>query len=1158
MALTKDRMANPGRNRNYWVDARDWSDVELSNAAKQILEAIEHGNSVNSRDDISNCEFLFELSRRSLPEVRGNYYWPSAYAEVVRRSEMVESEITQQKFEKYFREAIRSTYSREIGFLQEQGLHHKYVILIFQQAGIGKDRNRILREFLEFLVEHYSLRDDSDARSIISSALEEFVKWQPESSRADVSFLAGVLTRIGQEVMVLAHALEREPRREEISVWSWDQLRSFWLSRAGVDLDELTPSASHVILELVSRLSTLWLRSEIFRLAGIGKISVTLPGRVEITGCKRYRDIPVGPAEISSKGEKRSVMIVDHPDLDPQTLSSLEKDLWHWLDDDYTYKVSKAGFEVLVSGAGRQQAVPYFSGKRIQDAVQDGYFWGGFAPLGVIDEPVTPSASNRTSKNDLSVNFGFRWRNDRLYIELKGFHASKPNDDRCSLSIGDKEVWKGELRNFLPKQMGLKWIDISNLTISDSGRTEVVFMDGSGNTLDRSIIIWPLSGEAFLVVGRRIHRNRSSILLWDEGGHQPEIILFSARDDAGLDVQNLDVIDESQAVIRGRGFRCWKLKIAAFGEARVELDDSWWQLDCRHQVVFSYVNGGDINRGDVTVSGVGNVKVIEDLAGLQLQTRDADYINEARLGFWIENSGMKAFCPVEHNDWTTGENWSLIRLDGVLERNGIDLVPGINQFVVGTPKLKSTSSLNFFLLPEMIGVRYTHLFQPSRLFFGSSETSDDLKSDDDVTVARLDEKKMARARLGGVDWEIWFQWNPKIFDFTVGRLFGEQNNYSCSLAKLCCSNISRQIPVQLYSYGGPEKAQINLPGKTVDCTKGVDIDLLPLLSSTSRPPNTDEVSVSVVQGENRLNWKIDLRPAVESLDCTVVGEMPGCVELSVKINVIGFKRELFTISCISDNSVLESREVALDLSIESASFTEMSLAVLRTGIKDEKLDIRILWNGIEIGQSTIVVPSESPPDHEVSLNYLIESYRRTGSLAIYPEILKEAVRLVGSQGNALNIIRNIIPQIGGLGYVIDEQWLNAGLQSLEYIAGEPARNVQIPERITQSADLCAISIALWLVLADKHAAQGRLVPALFDRAINLLGRTLSSGEIASHWAKDLSQLTYAFAIELPSRYEIDHAPFDIDIKKGGISSTSEAAASLANISTNFRRWLEAT
>lgn len=1144
--------------RNYWVEARDWSDTDLSKAASQIIDMVERGVSVLSRNDKFNCEFLFELSRRSLPEVRGNYYWPSAYAEVIRRSEMISSEITRNKFEKYFREAISSTYSREIGLLQKQGVHHKYVALIFQQAGIGKDRNRILKEFLEFLVEHYSSRDDSDTHSIVSRALEEFVKGQPDSSRADVSFLTGVLTRIGQEVMVLARSLEREPGREEISDWTWDQLKSFWLNRAGVDLDELTPSAGHVILELISHLSTLWLRSEIFRLASSGKISITLPGRIAITACSRYRDIPIGPAEISFRGEKRSVMIVDHLNLDPQKLSGIDKDLWHWFDVDYTYKTSRTGFEVLVSGAGRQQAVPYFVGKRLQDAVQDGYFWGGYAPLGVIDEPVSPSAFNRTSRNDLSVNYGFRWRNDRLFIEIKGFRASIPNDEKCSLSIGEINVWNGELRNFRPKSLRLKWIDTSSLIVTDSGKIEVLFIDESGDTLVRPIVVWPLSDEAFLVVGRKIYRTKASILLWDEGGQRPAILLFSTSDDASLDTQNLDVIDESRVSIRGRSFRCMRLKLVTFGEARVQVDDSWWRIDCRHQIELSYVTCSDITRGDVIASGVGNVKVIGDLAEIQLQTNDANYFHDAGLGFWIGNSGTEVFCAVNCDDWISSETSSLIKLEDVLERNGIELVPGINQIVVGTQQSQSTKSLNFFLLPELIGVRRSRIYQPSRIFFGSSDANDDIKSDDDVTLTDLDERKMVRARLGGVDWEVWFRWNPQIFDLTIGGLFGVQNNYSCSLAKLCCGNISRQIPFHLYSYDGPDKAQINLLGNAVDCPRGIDIDLLPLLLSTNQLPDINEVRISVIQGADKVDWTLDLRPAVERLECTVVGELSGCVELSVKIHVIGFKHELFTINCVSNGTVLESREVALDLSVGSESFTDMSLAVLRTRIMNEQLDVQVLWKSIEIGQSTILLPCGNRPDYEVSLSNLIGSYRRTGSLAMYPKILEEAVRLVENRGNALNLIRNVMPQIGGVGNVEDEQWLNIGLRSLEYVAGEAVRNVQIPEQITRSADLCAISISLWLALADKQAERGTLVPAQFDRAMNLLERTLSSGDIASDWAHDMGRLTYAFAAGLPARYEIAYAASGDDIKRDGLPRTSKAAVSMANISRNFKSWLEAT
>lgn len=1144
------------KERNYWVEARDWSDTELSKTASQIIDVVERGVSVLSWNDKFNCEFLFELSRRSLPEVRGNYYWPSAYAEVVRRSEMISSEPTQHKFEKYFREAISSAYCREVGLLQKQGVHHKYVALIFQQAGIGKDRNRILKEFLEFLVEHYSSRDDSDTYLIVSQALEEFVKGQPDSSRVDVSFLTGVLTRIGQEVMVLVRALEREPGREEISNWTWDQLRSFWLSRAGVNLDELTPSAGHVILELISHLSTLWLRSKIFRLASSGKVSVTLPGRTAITACSRYRDIPIGPAEISFRGEKRSIMIVDHMELDPQKFSRLDKDVWHWLDDEYTYKLSKTGFDVLISGAKSQKAVPYFIGKRLQNAEQVGYFWGGYAPFGVIEKPDSLNVTNRHSRADLSIHYGFSWRNDRLFVELKGFRTSKQNEEKCSLDIGGATVWSGALRNSRPTHLQRKWIDTTRLSIAEGGKTEVRFTNESGETLERTITLWPLSDEAFLVVGRKVYRNRALILLWDEGGQRPEILLFTTRDDAGLDMQNLSVIGESQVSILGRNFKCLKLRLVTPKEARVQLGVSWWGIDCRRTIDFSYVTESDIIKNEVIVSGVGNVRVVGDLKEIQLHTNDAKCFQESGLGFWVGTTGNEIFCTVDRDDWSSAEMPSVIKLYDVIDRNGIELELGVNRFVVGTPQSKSSKTFNYFLLPEAISVQSSRILQPSRISFEAGDPNHGIVSDDDVTLALLDERKMVRVRLGGGDWEVWFRWKPRIFDLTIAGLFGAQNNYSFSLAKHCCGNAPRRLPCHLYSYGGSDKPQIHLLGNAVDCIPGTDIDLLPLLFSNNRLPDIDEVCVLATHGADRIDWTLDLRPTIEQFECTVVGELSGCVELSVKIHAVGFKQELFTLNCVSDTTVLESREVTLDLSVAIALPIEISLAVSLLRILDNHLNILILRNSIEIARTSVFLPTKRQPDSEVTLSNVIGVYRRTGSLAMFPKILEEAIRLVGNGGNAINIIRNVMPQVSGKGSADDDNWLNVGLKSLEYIAGEAVQNVQIPDQITESADLRAISIAFWLVLADKQAARGTLIPAKFDRAMTLLENTLNYGGIASDLARDMGRLAYAFAAGLPLRYEITHTALG-NYKKGHeLPIASKAAISMATISSNFKNWLE--
>ena len=499
---------------------------------------------------------------------------------------------------------------------------------------------------------------------------------------------------------------------------------------------------------------------------------------------------------------------------------------------------------------------------------------------------------------------------------------------------------------------------------------------------------------------------------------------------------------------------------------------------------------------------------------------------------------------------------SVIKLYDVIDRNGIELELGVNRFVVGTPQSKSSKTFNYFLLPEAISVQSSRILQPSRISFEAGDPNHGIVSDDDVTLALLDERKMVRVRLGGGDWEVWFRWKPRIFDLTIAGLFGAQNNYSFSLAKHCCGNAPRRLPCHLYSYGGSDKPQIHLLGNAVDCIPGTDIDLLPLLFSNNRLPDIDEVCVLATHGADRIDWTLDLRPTIEQFECTVVGELSGCVELSVKIHAVGFKQELFTLNCVSDTTVLESREVTLDLSVAIALPIEISLAVSLLRILDNHLNILILRNSIEIARTSVFLPTKRQPDSEVTLSNVIGVYRRTGSLAMFPKILEEAIRLVGNGGNAINIIRNVMPQVSGKGSADDDNWLNVGLKSLEYIAGEAVQNVQIPDQITESADLRAISIAFWLVLADKQAARGTLIPAKFDRAMTLLENTLNYGGIASDLARDMGRLAYAFAAGLPLRYEITHTALG-NYKKGHeLPIASKAAISMATISSNFKNWLE--
>ncbi len=1156
--------------RDYWIDAREWTDSELSSMSSHISEFVARGIGGNKRDDKNSCEFLFALSQKSLPEIRGNYFWPSAYKEVIRRIENNSSGFSEQKFQKYFRGAIASAYPRNLSRLQRQQIHHKYVALIFQQAGIGKNRNHILKGFLEYLVEHarYSLNGGPDAHSIVLKVLNEFVRDTPESERADVQFLSSVLMRIGEEVIVLARTLEAEPSRSEIFNWSWERLREYWLSKSGVDLHELTPSAGQVLIELISHLSTIWLRSEIFRLSKGGKISVVLPGRMKLTDCNGYRDIPLGPGEVTLNGNNRSVVIVDRLELGPKKLLHVEKNVWHWLDDGYAYKVSETRFDVKIRGGGYQRAVPFFTGNRPPDAERGGYYWGGtYQLLGMIDEHVPNDIARRRPKSELNMHYGFKWRNDRLFLELNGFGVAIKDDENCYLDIGGARAWRGAIKDSRPEEFRRKLIDSTRLKVEVDGSIKAQFVSGSGEELGQTFVLWPLSDEAFLVVNRKLYRSGASILLWQIDDQKPEFYFYSTKTDAEPVLHNLNVIEEATCQVHEYQFRQWKLGFVTSREARVRLGDSWWKIDCRSSLKLSYLTGREVVKSNVYVSGVSNVRVIENPSEIRLQTYTSRNFEEEGLGVWVQNAGTQAFCALDQSDTRQGALSTEIDIYSALARYYLQPEPGEIRIAIGTAESKSSMTFHFFLLPEEIGIRNTRFLEPSRIFIGVGDPSHDIRSDEIVNLAVIEEKKFVRAKIYGADWEVWFRWKPHIFDLTLGGQLGAECNYTFSISKRSFGEPISHLPCRLYAYGESGSAEIHILDSVVECQPGNEIDLLPFLISSDRPLGGKEINVSSQMGSGLVEWTINFDPAVIRLECIVSGRFSGFIELLVKIHVVGFNNEQFTVICVSNNAVLERRDFYFDPSILSYPTAEMSLAIPLVKIENENINVLVLRGESEISRATVSVPpdetdkSVTPNETDkYSLDALIASYKRTASLELLPKIMEQSIGLFSclSQNEAISTIRNVIFQVGGIRGNDDDNWLIVGLRSLEYVASGSVRSVQVPLQVTKSSDLCVSSIALWVMLADRLAERGKLVPDHFNRAMKIFECALHSEELTSEWANDSGRLAYAFAAGFHSRYGDSFTTMGEYININQLPRKSAAAAMLATISRNFKDWLEST
>jgi len=1130
--------------KDYWVNAKELTEDELSDRSTSILVEINRAAWISKDSAKRACEFLFGLSNTALPDVRGNYFWPSAYAEVLRRSQRRDQPPTQPRFERYFRDALGKAFGRELERLERHGIRNKYIAVVFKQAGIGKDRNQILKGYLEFLVDRFSLNSadgihSEASHSIAARALKEYLQTVPEAVRQDVHFFSAVLVRLGSEILVLAHTIETDPNRADAADWSWGELRNFWIHRTGIDLEELTPSASHVLFGLVGSLSKQWLRRDIFRLGKTGSISLHLPDGHTLGQSRNYRDIPIGPAELSVKGRRQLIKITDRKELTSDFLARSERDVWHWLDDDYAFKVSTSPFVGTNPGAFPQPAVPFYGGETPESARRLGFFLGG-----VFEQGVVPESSLAPHRSFLKPHIGFGWRHDRLFLEIRGFATSLPDNGACTLAIGGREVWKGAVRLGRPEGMRRHWVDVGRLS-ADCSTLEATLTCDRDESIRTAISVWPHSDGVFLVVGRKAYRSGSRIQLWQVGsGSFQDIRLVSSEPEQKLHLENLDAKGTSSVSAGERVYSITLLTIKSPRQASIRFGDALWILDCRPAVALCYADPDDYPEiNGVRISGTGNISIVRALPQLRLRSDCPQAFDDRSIGFWINTPGSELFCDVAPNDWSKDDSGSILCLCRLMERNGLDLPYGAIGFVLGTQSSRSSRVFNFFVAPEAISIEITRFGERSRLTLGTRDCVATIASNEDVTPLIFDERKLISGCLKGADWDIWFRWQPLVFDWTINGEIGMPCNYEYSLHSESFKRANRELVGRLSTREEGVIATIGIADDPTVRFGTAPADLWELLARDEKLNRLDKVEIVATQGARHVAWTLNLKPVLDSVNCSAVNQIADQLELRAEVALFGYRRGELTICCVSDSTVLEQRPFVVSASQRPVlSSTEVGFAICLPPQDRIHLEILVLWNGEELGRSTVVYPDSilNSGQQEPSLREAIESYKRTGAPALLPAILRNLITTVAYSPAKAFRVGNVMTGIAGHGEATDESWLNLGLNCLAQLRSDRPRYLHFPPELPKSQKLETTVCALWLLLAARYAAQGQMNPEHYVLAMDHVTSLLNSGSINNCWEGNFAELVCGFASGIPSRYALGSGLFRPEaVTEASLSGSAE-------------------
>jgi len=1158
----------PAKRTEYWVTARDWGDAEISAFCEDVANLLLVGKPKVRRKPKDYCEFIFCISRTCLPDVRGNYYWPDLHREVCSRLPPGERHPSEFDLTGYFRQILASEYAHEITRLRNLDVHHIYVVLIFEQAGIGKDRNKIIRNFMEFLVDYRPTGSGLSAEEVARQAFQSFLSAQPLQAKTDTQLLGGVLLNVGSEVLRLTAFMENHPDRLEMLDWPWEQLRQFWLACNGSDLDSLTPSAANVLLEFIPRLSDKWLRSEVFRLYKAGKIDLRWPNDPGARDWKTFMELPVGPADIRYRGRDRAILVVDRSELTPALLIQAERDTWQMVDEDYFYKVSDTNFAVDHPFFGRIPSVPYYDGSTLKNAIRRGYFWGGQFAFGA--RPVGPAGTMK-GRPRLSLNFGFRWRSGQLFLALFGFRAGLPDGSGYTLMLGKTEAWRGELKDAGPAFMRRRWFALESLRSRDDLRVPVRLAAGEGEGLETDISIGPLQDKGFLVIGRKIYPSGSSIFFWNETGSERTPISFLSRvEDPFPVLENLIELGQSEVILSGRRYLERRLTAGPGHSATVSLETDQWSINIKRRIDLSYLNDTEVRRDGVIFTGAGNIRVIEGLKDLALKLPGGSdsLLQDRDIGLWVSIAGFDNFFRLQPHVVSATPAGSIVNIGRLAADNSIEIEDGVIRITLGTIESKSLTTYNFFIPPDKPLIRTSRVGQPSRVSWNIVRSESDISSQDIVSPEFLLERKMARARLSQDDWELWLRWLPQVRDLTVGGMSGTSCGYRYGLKDLPVGQVLESLKCKAFLTEG-EKLIVEIGDHRESLTSGAEIELFPLLgpNMTGEVDESAEIKIVARSGDDCVQWLLDTTSVVRAIEQNSVSNLPGFVELSTRVTLLALRPEVLYFQYSSGGEVLEQKELWLSpdknwqasgittLAISTKNLTEnqILLTIFRSDTKIHEcgLDLKGFGIAAEIGPE-----SGSTGNGRKSILELVQLYRRTGSDILLVELFFEALKAAADEGRMPREISAIRNGIGGQGDVLTEKCFRIALLCLEAYVTDRVTNVFVPVEPDVSRSMRVIARGMWLLLSEKYARRGVLVPEQLLETLQQLKAALQEEGALPERIRYLGILLYEFGADLPPRRgiraEIDRT-VSFDARSARHSGIAEA---IGNISSDFKDWME--
>ena len=1126
-------MGGVSSRKPYWVTAERWTDAKLNVVAAELAQKTSTPPSHCSREDRERFrEFIFNISMSCLPEASSNYYWPDLHREVSKRLPDGQRRPSEPELTKFGRDLFEVTDKASLQTLRAHGIHHCFLALILEQAGIGRDRNRIIYEFLNWLVAARSSLGIGKNSEWSTHAVHTFMRSQPEASSHDITLLGGILARIGTELIALVAAIEARPDRVDIIEWPWSRLRDWWLTESGSDLDALTPSAATILLGWISKLSSTWKRSDIFRLCRVGRIDCHWPDGSSASSYEGPLELPLGIAKIRVGNAIQDVVVVDTDELSLAAILNLDRDFWQSVDDTFHCRTSDKPFIDSHPDFGSIRSVPVFA--NAWDRTPHIHYWG------------RRSKNYRpTTSATLRVPVRFKWRYDRLVAILGTIRTSVEDGGGYSLRIGSHKVWSGEIRNGYLTGWTSRPYGLDRLLATSETGLKVSLVRDDIVTAQETVPVWPLQDNAFLVCGTTVCSATTPIIRWMEpsGGNWRTSLMVRAP--AGSILLS-DVCETSRSDINVHGSPYVEVELAPSLGARalVQVGKQKWVVEYRNRLSLSYLPDREVVRGNISFVGAGNIRVIDRIQDAILRCDSPS--SDSDLGLWLAADEMECFCRLE----SSTDKASAINVGRMAELNGLFVQAGELKATIGTPSGPGDVSFNFFIPPCHPSVEASQLGKPSRINLGIPAAAPlSMESDLPISLADAAESKFCLATIRGERWEVAARWKPDLVDVIVGDRPGAESRYRYKVfaRRLLPTEVPCQVVLTHRS-----SATILFSGSEISIEAGQTCDLLPLIRSAMARQQVAAAPLIANSGDVRIEWVVDASPCVRHLVAEVASDVNGLLQVEVSVQLASlFPTELqLCIDCGDEAPSMRRFWTDPDTAFEERR--KFSLTTRRPDAAESSLKIRVM-NGhelIHISDLSIARPTVSPSVGE-GIKQLVVAYRETGSTPYLTEILI-AYLCNFEEASREHVLLGIANKIGTGANPESETALRLTLKMLVAMASGSAAYQALPSFLEVDPALSVLASSAWLLLSRRYAVAGLLNPTDFSRAATL---AQSAYSLPDKRIRDFAILASGFARHVEKVEHLSTGTSWTTTDSASFDAGSDLHLSIGRLSSDVGTWL---